>query len=174
MLDPRLAPYRGPSLAFAGFLVMQAASGAVLFSVKIGADPDRIRTFYLGSEATFAAPKSLAGMLEVAVPHLLAIPLVLFAAAHVVGFARALGRRSFSALVAVSFGSALGGVAASFVVRFLAPSLAWAKLGAFLALEASLLSWAALLAVLFVPRREPARLGAPAGREPAGREEVAP
>jgi hypothetical protein len=156
--DPRLSPFRGPALAFAAYLVVQAGSAAVLFAQKLGTTPDRVAEFYLGAEERFALPKSLPGLLEVAVPHLLAIPLVLFAASHVVGFARALGRGPFVALVAVSFGSAGAGISAGFLIRFVLPDLAWIKIAAFAGLEASLLAWAALLAALFVPRRKPARL----------------
>jgi hypothetical protein len=149
--DPRLAPFRLPALAFAGFLVVQAVSAAALFALKVGPGPGHVRAFYLGNEASFTAPKSLAGLLEVAVPHLVAIPLVLFAVIHVVGFARAVGPRVFRLLVVLSFGSALLAILAGFGVRYLAPALAWAKIAAFVGLEAALLSWAALLAVLFIP-----------------------
>lgn len=157
MPDPRLARFRGPALAFAAYLLVIAGSAAVLFAGKIGARPDQVRAFYLGSEAAFAAPKTAAGLLEVAVPHLLAVPLVLFAAAHVVGFARAVGRRVQASLVALSFASALAGIASGFLVRFVSPGLAWLKLGAFAGLEGALLAWAVLLAAVFVPRAERAR-----------------
>lgn len=159
MADPRLAPYRWPALAFALFLVVSAASGAILFLLKLGPRAQGVVEFYLGSEVRFAAPRTLGGILEVALPHLVALPLVLFAASHVVGFARAMGRRAFSWLVALSFGSALAGVAAGFGVRFVSPRLAWVKLGAFVGLELALLGWAALLAVLFWPERQPAEAG---------------
>lgn len=156
MRDPRLAPFRTPALAFAVYLLLTAASGAVLFFLKLGPTVAGVQEFYLGAEARFAAPKTLAGILEVALPHLVAIPLVLFAVSHVVGFARAVGPRAYSALVALSFGSALAGIAAGFGVRWLAPGLAWLKLGAFVGLEAALLGWAALLVALFWSAREAA------------------
>ena len=168
MPDPRLAPYRLPSLAFATYLVLQAVSAAALFALKLGGDADSVRAFYLGSEARFTSPRSLVGLLEVAVPHAVAIPLVLFAAAHVVGFARALPRRLHARLVALSFGSALAGILAGFAVRFAAPGLAWAKTGAFLLLEAALLAWAVLLVAIFVPRRAVSE--APATRSTPARE----
>jgi hypothetical protein len=161
--DPRLTPFRGPALAFAAYLLLQAGSAAVLFATKLGTTPARVAEFYLGSEERFAAPRSLPGLLEVAVPHLLAVPLVLFAAAHVVGYARALGRRAFVALLASSFGSAAAGIAAGFLVRFVAPELAWLKLVAFAGLEASLLAWAGLLVAIFAPSGERSRGRAPQG-----------
>ncbi|BDG06422.1 hypothetical protein [Anaeromyxobacter oryzae] len=154
MTDPRLAPHRGPALAFALYLLVSAASGAILFLLKLGARTQGVAEFYLGSEARFAAPKTLGGILEVALPHLVALPLVLFAASHVVGFARAVAPRAFSWLVGLSFGSALAGVAAGFGVRFFSPGMAWVKLGAFVALELALLGWAALLAAIFGPVRQ--------------------
>jgi hypothetical protein len=169
MRDPRLAPFRAPALVFAGFLVVVAASAAVLFALKLGTGPAGVRAFYLGAEARFAPPKTLAGLLEVAVPHLVAIPLVLFAAAHVVGFAGAVGPRLQRALVALSFASALASLGAGFAVRFLSPALAWVKLAGFVGLEAAVLAWAALLAVLFAPRAVPAD-----AREPARAREALP
>jgi hypothetical protein len=169
--DPRLAPFRWPALAFAGYLLLSAGSGAVLFFLKLGPTAARVQEFYLGSEARFAAPKTLPGLLEVAIPHLVALPLVLFAASHLVGFARALGPRAFSTLVRLSFGFALAGVAAGFGVRWLAPGLAWVKIGAFVGLEAALLSWAALLVAIFRPVRSRARRPA---RSRAARREVLP
>lgn len=158
MRDPRLAPYRLPALAFAVYLAVLAASAAVLYALKLGPGAEEVRAFYLGSEERFTRPRSLAGLLEVAVPHLVAIPLVLFAAAHVVGFARLLPGRAWSALVAVSFGAALAGVGAAFAVRFVSPGLAWTKVAAFLATELALVTWAALLVLVFLPRRvEPSR-----------------
>jgi len=158
--EPRLAPFRWPILSFAAYLVVQAGSAAALFVLKLGGSADGIRGFYLGSEERFTSARSLAGLLEVAIPHLAAIPLVLFAAVHVVGFARSLPRRTHGVLVAVSFGSGLAGVLSSFGVRWVDPSLAWLKVAAFAGMETALLVWAALLVSLFVPSRAPARASA--------------
>ena len=159
MRDPVLERYRAPALAFTGYLVLQAASAAALFALKLG-DPDGVRAFYLGSTERFTVAKSLAGMLEVAVPHLVAIPLVLFAAAHVVGFARALPAPGYRALVAASFGAALAGILSGFGVRWVAPELAWLKIASFAALEAALVAWAGLLGAVFLPRRAACAAGA--------------
>ncbi len=149
MRDPRLRPYRGVAAVLVGTLVVQAASAAALFALKLGPGAERVREFYLGSEARFTAPRTVAGLLEVAIPHLLAIPLAVFTASHLVGFAAALRRRAFAVLAGLTFGSALAGVACGFGIRWLWPALAWAKLVAFCTFEATLLGWTALLAWIF-------------------------
>lgn len=162
MRDPRLAPFRGPALGFAAYLLLSAGSGAVVFLEKLGPGLESVQRFYLGDPEGFTGPRSAAGLLEVALPHLVAIPLVLFAASHLVGFARAVGPRAYAVLVWLSFGSALAGIAAGFGVRFLAPGLAAVKLGAFVALEAALVGWAALLVALFWPKRAASTVSAEA------------
>jgi hypothetical protein len=152
MSNRRLEPFRWPALAFAGYLLVQAASAAALFALKLGGGVAGVRTFYLGAPERFIAAKSPAGLLEVAVPHLVAVPLVLFAAIHVVGFARKLPRPAFVALVALSFGSALAAIASGFAIRWVSPAFAWLKIASFAGLEVALLSWAALLLAVFVPR----------------------
>jgi hypothetical protein len=156
--DPRLARFRAPAASFCAFLAIQAVSAAVLFATKLGGSPAGVREFYLGSEETFAAPRTLPGLLETAVPHLLAIPLVLFVVAHLVAYAGPVRRRVFAVLCAASFAAALVGLLAGFAVRFVWPALSVVKLGAFLALEATLLAWIGLLALTFArPRRSSAR-----------------
>jgi hypothetical protein len=149
--DRRLAAHRLPALAFAGFLAVIAASAAVLFVLKLGGSPARLATSYRGDEASFVPARSFDGLLLVALPHLVAIPLVLFAAAHVVGWARVLSERAYRALLWLSFGSAATSISGGFLVRFVAPELAWLKVLSFAGLEAGLLAWAALLVMVFLP-----------------------
>ncbi len=165
MRDPRLDPFRGPLAAFALMLGLTAASAAVLFVRKIGLSPGAVRAFYLGSEAAFRPPRSLDGLLEVAVPHLLAVPLTVLVTAHLVGFVALVRPRPLALLSAVAFGSALAGLAAGFGIRFLWPGLAWLKIAAFAGFEATLLLWLALLLALF---RRPREAGAvqPGAAEP--------
>jgi hypothetical protein len=157
MGNRRLDPFRWPALGFAAYLLVQAASAAALFALKLGGGVAGVRAFYLGAPERFTSPKSLAGLLEVAVPHLVAVPLVLFAAIHVVGFARKLSRRVFVALVALSFASALAATASGFAVRWVSPAFAWLKVVSFGGLEVALLSWAALLLAVFLPRAHAVR-----------------
>lgn len=163
MRDPRLAPFRWPLLAFGLMLSLTAASAAVLFVRKIGLSPQAVRAFYLGSEAAFTRPRSLEGLLEVAVPHLLAVPMALLVTIHLIGFAALLRPRPFALLAGAAFGSALAGIAAGFVIRFVWP-IAWLKIAAFAGFEATFLAWLALLATLF---RRPSGDAAAARREAA-------
>ena len=163
MFDPRLRAYRGPAAVLVASLLLQASSAAVLFVLKLGPGAARVKEFYLGSEARFTAPKTLGGLLEVALPHLVAIPLAIFVAGHLVGFAGALRRRAFATLAAVSFASALGGIACGFAVRFVWPWLAWAKVAALCTFELSLVAWALLVAYVFF---WPARVRASATGSP--------
>jgi hypothetical protein len=162
--DPRLARHRLPALLFAGFLLVIAGSAAVIFALKLGTAPSRVAAYYRGDAATYAQPKSFDGLLLVAVPHLAGMPIVLFAAAHVVGWARALSRRAYQALLAISFGGAALSIVTPFLTRFVAPAAAWLKLAAFAGLESALLAWAALLVAVFLPlrARDPVALRAPA------------
>jgi hypothetical protein len=174
MRDPRLDPFRGPLAVFAGFALLQAGSGAVLFAAKLGLGAERIAAYYRGSAEGFRAPRTLEGMLEVAVPHLVAIPLVLFVTLHLVGLAGTVRRRPFALLAALSFASALGGIGAAFGVRFFWPALAWAKIAAFVGLEASLAVWLAMLGLLFLPPGRAARSSAGAGPPAPGSGSLAP
>jgi hypothetical protein len=153
--DRRLQPYRGVLLLFAAFVAVQAVSAAVLFTCKVGLSPEAVEKFYLGSQEAFARPKSLAGLLEVAVPHLLAIPLVIFITSHLVGWLGLIRRDAFGWFVRISFGSALLGIAAGFGVRYVWSGLAWAKIAGFLCLEGMLLVWLTLvLRIAFGFRRQ--------------------
>jgi len=157
MVDPRVRPFRGPIAAFAAMLAIVAGTAAVLFARKMGVRPAQVEAFYLGSEAVFSRPRSLEGLLEVAVPHLLAVPLALFATLHLVAFAGVVRRRPFALLSGLTFGCALAGILSGFGIRFLWPGLAWAKIAAFVGLEATLVLWCALLVSALVPGPNGAR-----------------
>jgi hypothetical protein len=143
MADPRIGRFAGPVAAFAGMVAVIMGTAAVLFARKIGFDPGHIQAFYLGAEAAFAPPRSLAGLLEVAVPHLLAIPMLLFVTLHLVAF---VGRvRPFAIAAGITFACAAVVIAAGFAIRFAWPGLAPIKIAAFLGLEGTMLVWLGLL-----------------------------
>ncbi len=156
MVDPRTSRFALPVAAFAAMVAIVMATGAVLFARKIGFDGEHVRAFYLGSEAGFAPPRSLAGLLEVAVPHLLAIPLLVFVTLHLVAFACGARRRPFGLLAGLTWGCVAAGIGAGFAIRFAWPALAPLKVAAFVGLQATMLLWLALLVVAVLPpgRRE--------------------
>jgi hypothetical protein len=156
MIDPRMARFSAPVAAFATMVGVVMATGAVLFARKIGFDGEQVRAFYLGSEATFAPPRSLAGLLEVAVPHLLAVPLLVFVTLHLVAFALGARRRPFGLFAAITWGCVAAGIGAGFAIRFAWPWLAPLKIAAFVGLQATMLAWLLLLASAVLPpfRRE--------------------
>jgi len=151
MADPRLRPFRAPIAAFAVMVVLVMATAAVLFVRKIGLRAGQVEAFYLGSEASFARPRTLAGMLEVAVPHLLAVPMVLFVTLHLVAFASRMRRRPFALVAGFTFGCALAGILSGFGIRYLWPEVATLKVAAFLGLEAVMLVWLGLLVATALP-----------------------
>lgn len=145
MVDPRLGRFVGPIAAFASMVAVVMGTAAVLFVRKMGFDPGHVQAFYLGSEASFAPPRSLTGLLEVAVPHLLAIPMIVFVTLHLVAFVSGARRRPFAIAAGITFACAAVVIAAGFAVRFAWPGLAPIKIAAFLGLEGTMLAWLGLL-----------------------------
>ena len=159
-MKARVAAFRPLILIFAGFVLVQAVSAAVLFALKLGLGPASIESFYRGSATAMTRPRSLTGLLEVAVPHLLAVPLTLFIVIHLVGWAGLVAREALQVLARLSFGLALVGLVAGLGVRYLWPWLSVVKLLAFAGLELTLLAWVLLLVHAFW-RREPQPVDAP-------------
>jgi hypothetical protein len=157
MVDPRMSRFSLPVAAFATMVVLVMATGAVLFARKIGFDGGHVQAFYLGNEATFAPPRSLAGLLEVAVPHLLAVPLLLLVTLHLVAFALGARRRPFSLFAGITWACAAAGIGAGFAIRFAWPWLAPLKVAAFVGFQVTMLAWLLLLVSALLP---------PSGREP--------
>ncbi len=152
-MSARLAAFRPLVLVFAGFVLVEALTAAALFAMKQGLTPASIEAWYLGSEAAMTRARSLVGMLEVLVPHLLAVPLTLFVVVHLVGWAGVLKRPALHLLARVSFVLVAVGAAAGFGVRYVWPGLSVVKLAAFLGLELTLMLWVALLVLAFWPSR---------------------
>ncbi|HET8722753.1 MAG TPA: hypothetical protein VFM53_01025 [Anaeromyxobacteraceae bacterium] len=167
MTDPRMRRFALPVAAFAAMMAVVLCTGAVLFARKIGFDPSRVRDFYLGSEAAFTQPRSMAGLLEVAVPHLLAVPMAVFVTLHLVAFATGAARRPFARVSAVTWGFVLAGIGSGFAIRFAWPGLAPLKVAAFVGTEALLGWWLALLALtLLPPQAAPGRVTGTADAPP--------
>jgi len=112
-------------------------TNALLYFEKMSLKPASVVRYYLGSDAEFLSPRSYAGMLEVSHFHLFAMGMLLLVLTHLVLFIPARGAVK-AWLIAVPFASALLDEGSGWLVRFVHPAFAWAKVLGFLSLQASL------------------------------------
>ena len=134
-------------------------SFAMYFS-RMGLDPASVVAYYNGSEAEFTRPRSAGSMLETSHMHLPMMGLVLLLLTHLLIFVP-LGARWKRALIFAAFAFAVLSEGGGWLVRFVSPSLAAVKVGAFLGLQATMGFLLASLAVsLARPRRAPPAKGA--------------
>jgi hypothetical protein len=112
-------------------------TNALLYFEKMGLTPASVLDYYLGAEERFQSPRSYQGMLEVAHFHLFAMGMLLLVLTHLMLFVPI--RNGVKAwLVALPFLSALLDEGSGWLVRFVHPGFAWAKIAGFLALQTSL------------------------------------
>jgi hypothetical protein len=112
-------------------------TNALLYFQKMTLAPGSVVTYYLGSEELFTEPRSFQGLLEISHFHLFAMGMLLLVLTHLVLFVPA-SNRVKAWLVVVPFASALLDEGAGWLVRFVHPLFAWAKVAGFLALQGSL------------------------------------
>jgi hydrogenase/urease accessory protein HupE len=114
---------------------------------------------YRGDEAAFVEPRTYGSMLEVTHVHLPMMALVLLLLTHLAIFLP-WSMRARAALIVATFGFALTGEGAGWLVRFASPAWAPLKVACFLGLECTL---GALLVGLGLYLASPDRPGAQAG-----------
>jgi hypothetical protein len=119
------------------YVVLLWCTNAMLYFSKMSLYPSSVVDYYLGNEALFTSPRSYQGLLEVSHFHLFAMGMLLLVLTHLMLFVP-LSNRSKAWLIAAPFASALLDEGASWLVRFVDPSFAWAKIAGFLALQTSL------------------------------------
>src|SRR3989304_4774653 len=128
------------TLVLAWFLVFVAllwVTTALLYFAKMGLTPASVLAYYRGDEERFLRPRSYLGLLEVTHFHLLGMGILVLTMTHLLLFVPM--PKSWKAWgVSLSFGSALAGEAAGWLVRFVAPWFAYLKIAAFLTLQATL------------------------------------
>ena len=118
-------------------------TNALLYFQKMGLSPASVVDYYLGSEERFQPPRSYQGMLEVSHFNLFAMGMLLLVLTHLMLFVPV--RNAVKAwLIALPFLSAVLDEGSGWLVRFVHPGFAWAKIAGFLALQGSL---AALIGV---------------------------
>lgn len=112
-------------------------TNALLYFQKMGLTPDSVVSYYLGNEELFLSPRSYQGLLEVSHFHLFAMGMLLLVLTHLMLFVP-LPNAWKAWLVAVPFFAAALDEGASWLVRFVHPAFAWAKIAGFLLLQTSL------------------------------------
>jgi len=112
-------------------------TNALLYFQKMGLTYASVTEYYLGSEEKFLEPRSYQGMVEVSHFHLFAMGILLMTLTHLMLFVP-LSSGVKIVLIVVPFGAALLDEGSGWLVRFVSPVFAYAKIAGFLVLEASL------------------------------------
>jgi hypothetical protein len=112
-------------------------TNALLYFQKMGLSPASVVEYYLGNEERFLAPRSYQGLLEVAHFHLFAMGMLLLVLTHLMLFVP-VSVRAKALLIVVPFVAAAADEASGWLVRFVHPGFAVAKVASFLLLQGSL------------------------------------
>ena len=121
-----------------------------LFKEKLGFSPTSIFNYYNGNEELLINPKTMAGMVEVAVPHFAAIGIFLVSLTHFITFTP-FGLKNL--LIWLLFLSALTDIFSSFGVRFISDDFAILKLMSFFTFQLFLMFSAVVLIYYSVQRK---------------------
>ncbi len=124
-------------VAYSLYVGLLWVTNALLYFSKMGLTYGSVVTYYLGSEQDFTQPRSYLGMLEVSHFHLFAMGMLLLVLTHLVLFVP-LSNRAKIWLIIAPFASALLDEGSGWLVRFVSPLFALAKIAGFLALQTSL------------------------------------
>jgi hypothetical protein len=118
-------------------------TNALLYFAKMGLTPSSVVAYYRGNEDLFLAPRTYAGMLEVAHFHLFAMGMLLLVLTHLMLFVPL--RNTVKAwLIALPFLAAALDEGGGWLVRFVHPACAWIKIAGFLLLQGSLATLVAI------------------------------
>jgi hypothetical protein len=112
-------------------------TNALLYFEKMSLTPSSVVEYYLGSEERFLSPRSYQGLLEVSHFHLFAMGMLLLVLTHLMLFVP-IANRWKAWLIALPFLSAFLDEGAGWLVRFVHPAFAFAKIAGFLLLQTSL------------------------------------
>lgn len=105
-----------------------------MYLSRMDLTPASVVSYYLGSEAEFRSPRSLASMLEVSHVHLPIIGITVLLLTHLLIFAPYADEVKY-AFIAAGFLSALLNEGAGWLVRFVHPGFAALKVLAFVAFQ---------------------------------------
>ena len=127
-------------LIIVSFLLYGAAlwvTNALLYFNKMSLSYQSVVEYYLGSEARFLQPRTYQGLLEVTHFHVFAMGIFILTMAHLTLFVP-LRPRTKLWLICLSFFAGIADEAAGWLTRYVHQGFAYAKIGAFLLLQATL------------------------------------
>ncbi len=145
-------------LLFLGYLILFAASAALMYFHHMDLTPASVVAYYLGSEEEFRPPRSYESLLEVSHFHLFAQGMLVLTLVHLLLMTELPVWLKVS-LGGLSFVSAVANEAAGWLVRFVHPMFAWMKIGTFLLLEFSLIALIGCVGFSLVRHLRPKRHG---------------
>lgn len=127
-------------LLFLVYVLLFWVTNWILYFQKMTLDPASVVSYYLGDPAAeFGRPaRPLGAMAEVAHFHLFTMGLLVMTLTHLLLFLP-IAARTKALLVIIAFASAILDEGSGWLVRFVHPGFAWAKVAGFLLLQASLL-----------------------------------
>ncbi len=123
--------------AFLVYVVLLWLTNALLFFVHMNLTPSSVVEFYRGSEESMTQPRSYRVLLEISHFHLFAMGILVLTMTHLVLFAP-LSVPVKTVLIVASFTTALLDEAAGWLVRYVHPAFAWAKLVGFVGIQTTL------------------------------------
>ena len=124
-------------VAYSLYVGLLWLTNALLYFSKMSLSYGSVVDYYLGSPTQFTEPRSFAGMLEISHFHLFAMGMLLLVLTHLVLFTP-ISNRAKAWLIVAPFAAALLDEGSGWLVRFVSPVFALAKIAGFLALQTSL------------------------------------
>ena len=118
-------------------IAIQMASGIWLFATKLTFEPARIAAAYIGDPEAFIAGKTVVGILQTSLPHVVAMGTVALLMAHLLPHC-GVSQRRVRWLSAAMFAGAAGEVAMPFLIVLFSPLFGWGKLVSFILFEAGI------------------------------------
>ncbi len=122
---------------YALYVIGLLLTNALLYFSKMSLTATSVIDYYLGSEERFLSPRSYQGLLEVSHFHLFAMGMLLLVLTHLMLFVP-LRNGAKAWLIIIPFFSAILDEGGGWLVRYVSPNFAYAKIAGFLLLEISL------------------------------------
>ena len=125
----------------------------LLLYLQIGFNYSSIVEFYLGNEENFRPPKSYIGLLEEAHFHFFSMAIILVTLNHLILFT-SIGSGWKLLLILTSFISTFIEIISSWLIRYVSPAFAYAKLISFVVMQVSLLLLIILIFIYLFRKNE--------------------